>query len=55
MCIRDRAKEHDIVPMSKKPNEKSSKLKTQKAQVKESGERVQSDKQLSNEDKELER
>ena len=49
------AKEHDIVPMSKKPNEKSSKLKTQKAQVKESGERVQSDKQLSNDDKELER
>ena len=49
------AKEHDIVPMSKKPNEKSSKFKTQKAQVKESGERVQSDKQLSNDDKELER
>ena len=49
------AKEHDIVPMSKKPKDKSSKFKTQKAQVKESVERAQNEKQLSNDDKELER
>ena len=48
------AKEHDIVPMAKTPRVKSSKFKTQKAQVKESDERTQSDKQLSNDDKELE-
>ena len=48
------AKEHDIVPMAKTPRVKSSKFKTPQAQVKESDERAQSDKQLSNDDKELE-
>ena len=48
------AKEHDIVPMAKTPRVKSSKFEMRKAQVKESDEIVQSNKQLSNDDKELE-
>ena len=48
------AKEHDIVPLAKTPKVKSSKFNTPKVPVEESSERKQSDRQLSNDDNELE-